>query len=372
METLAHLGQIIILNGAPRSGKSSIVTAIQETFDGVWMNLGVDVFNHATSPQYRPGIGLRPGGERLDLEPLVPVLYAALYESIAAHSHLGLNVVADVGHHDNYSQPRSILADCARRLSGLPVLFVGVRCPIDVIMQRRDAGQIGREGVYLAGTTTAPIPLPVRRWQSEVHQPGIYDLEVDTSKLTPTECATVIRNRLRGRPAPTAFARLARGAGDTEGSVEDSPATPSDCPLCSVELRPELHVTTHWRVILNRNQNLLGKCMLVLRRHETSVTALTTDEWADLHVIIRHVTSALHQAFKPDHFNYAFLQNQDRHVHLHVIPRYASARYLGALAFMDSSFPDHYVVGETRVLSEQELVEITSAVQTSMETVLLE
>lgn len=27
-------GQIVILNGAPRSGKSSIVTVIQETFDG--------------------------------------------------------------------------------------------------------------------------------------------------------------------------------------------------------------------------------------------------------------------------------------------------------------------------------------------------
>ena len=37
-------GQIIILNGTPRSGKSSIAAAIQNTFDGVWMNLGVDRF----------------------------------------------------------------------------------------------------------------------------------------------------------------------------------------------------------------------------------------------------------------------------------------------------------------------------------------
>jgi chloramphenicol 3-O-phosphotransferase len=28
------LGWIVVLNGAPRSGKSSIVTVIQETFDG--------------------------------------------------------------------------------------------------------------------------------------------------------------------------------------------------------------------------------------------------------------------------------------------------------------------------------------------------
>jgi chloramphenicol 3-O-phosphotransferase len=38
-------GWIVLLNGAPRSGKSSIVDVIQETFDGPWLNLGVDVFS---------------------------------------------------------------------------------------------------------------------------------------------------------------------------------------------------------------------------------------------------------------------------------------------------------------------------------------
>ena len=122
-------GQIIILNGAPRSGKSSIATAIQETFEGVWLNLGVDAYAHVTPSRLRPGIGLRPGGERPDLEAFVPLLYAALYETIAAHSRLGLNVVVDIGHHDAYSRPLNILPDCARRLAGLPVLLVGVRCP---------------------------------------------------------------------------------------------------------------------------------------------------------------------------------------------------------------------------------------------------
>ncbi|MCU0502603.1 MAG: chloramphenicol phosphotransferase, partial [Anaerolineae bacterium] len=60
-------GQIIILNGVPRSGKSSIAAAIQQTFDGVWMNLGVDRFMQMTPARYLPGIGLRPGGERPDL-----------------------------------------------------------------------------------------------------------------------------------------------------------------------------------------------------------------------------------------------------------------------------------------------------------------
>lgn len=72
-------GQIVNLNGAPRSGKSSIVAAIQDTFDSVRMN-----------PR--------------------------------------LNAVMDVGRNDACSVPRGILPDCARRLQGLPVLFVGVRC----------------------------------------------------------------------------------------------------------------------------------------------------------------------------------------------------------------------------------------------------
>src|SRR2546423_15008037 len=51
-------GQIVILNGAPRSGKSSIVAVIQDTFDGPWMNLGVDVFVRTVTPKrYRPGLG---------------------------------------------------------------------------------------------------------------------------------------------------------------------------------------------------------------------------------------------------------------------------------------------------------------------------
>lgn len=209
MERPATPGWIVVLNGAPRSGKSSIVAAMQEAFAEPWLNLGVDVFVRAvTPPRYRPGIGLRPGGERPDLEPLVVAMYAALYESLAAYSRLGLHVVADVGHHDAYSQPRQILADCARRLAGLPALLVGVRCPIEAIMARRNAGQAGREGGYVTGSAADPVPAPVRRWQRAVHVPGIYDLEVDTAVLSPAECAAAIRRRLDAGP-PTAFRRLA-------------------------------------------------------------------------------------------------------------------------------------------------------------------
>jgi chloramphenicol 3-O phosphotransferase len=175
------------------------------SFDGLWMNLGVDVFvRHMTPAHYRPGLGLRPGEEGHPIAPLVPTLYAALYDSIAAHSRQGVNVVADVGHHD-----AAVLRECARRIAELPALLVGVRCPIDEIMRRRNAGETGREGEYAIGSAEEPVPPPVALWQERVHVPGIYDLEVDTWLLRPDQCAASIRHRLAAAPAPDAFRRIA-------------------------------------------------------------------------------------------------------------------------------------------------------------------
>lgn len=196
-------GQIVILNGTPRSGKTSIAVAIQNRFEGVWMNMGVDRFKAMTPDRYQPGIGKRPGGERPELEPLIVTLYAGMYESIATHSRMGVNIVVDVGHHDSYAVPRGILPDCARRLRGLPVLFVGVRCPVEVVWERMTKTW-GK-----TGTLDDPVNQPVHWWCHEVHKLGIYDLEVDTSVLSSEECAELIRQRLEDGPPPTAVDRIA-------------------------------------------------------------------------------------------------------------------------------------------------------------------
>lgn len=201
-------GQIIILNGTPRAGKSSIARVIQYTFEGVWMPLGVDALMRMTPARYLPGIGLRPGGERLDLEPWIARMYATLYDSIAAYSRLGLHVVVDVGHHDAYSRPLGILADCARRLEGLPALFVGVRCPVGTILERRrEAGGYSLERRW------------AELWERAVHDPGIYDLEVDTSQLSPEACAQRIQDRLLSGASGTVLSRLARSGPGVAGAA---------------------------------------------------------------------------------------------------------------------------------------------------------
>jgi chloramphenicol 3-O phosphotransferase len=197
-------GRIVILNGTPRAGKSSIVAAMQQSLPGTWINLGVDAQNRMLPPHLLPGIGLRPGGERPDLEPMVVTLYQALYDAIAAHADRGLDVVADLGHHDFYSTPLGILPASARRLGGYQVLFVGVHCPIEIIMARRNADPQG--GFYAGGDT---VPEPVRRWQEAVHAHADYDITVDTGTSSPEQCVEAIAAALAQPPHPSAFERLA-------------------------------------------------------------------------------------------------------------------------------------------------------------------
>jgi len=97
-----------------------------------------------------------------------------------------------------------ILAAVAPLLVELEALFVGIHCPTEVVMQRRDATGWAREPRFRAGTH---VPEAVERWQAAVHDPGIYDLEIDTSRMTATQAAQAVEARMNGEP-PSAFRRL--------------------------------------------------------------------------------------------------------------------------------------------------------------------
>jgi diadenosine tetraphosphate (Ap4A) HIT family hydrolase len=110
------------------------------------------------------------------------------------------------------------------------------------------------------------------------------------------------------------------------------------CALCAPDLAPLVAEGQHWRQVLNRNQNVLGKLMVVCRRHVEAVTELTAEEWSSLHHELRRAVRALARAFAPDHLNYLILQNQDRHVHVHVVPRYLGERSFAGERFDDPDF----------------------------------
>ena len=119
-----------------------------------------------------------------------------------------------------------------------------------------------------------------------------------------------------------------------------------ECTLCDPDLGPVIAEGVDWRLVLNHNQDLLGKCFLATRRHIERVGDLTTAEWTELHERLAQVSRALELAFHPDHFNFAFLQNQDRHVHLHIVPRYKAERSFEGTVFTDPGYPGHYRIDD--------------------------
>lgn len=191
LSTESSGGVVIVLNGAPRSGKSTVAAEIVNTFDGEWINLGVDSMLAATPPELLPAMGLRPGGERRDLEPLVLQQYQRLFTQVVQTAGSGVNVAMDVGLHDGYSKPLGLADELAAAFVGLEVLLVGVHCSFEELRVRR------AETGYLSWPVGGAVPDPVRRWQVAVHRELTYDIEVDTSEMPAADCAAAVSSFLK-------------------------------------------------------------------------------------------------------------------------------------------------------------------------------
>ena len=134
----------------------------------------------------------------------------------------------------------------------------------------------------------------------------------------------------------------------------------TDCVLCQPLSDYEVHQADEWRVVVNFNQNKLGKVMLVLNRHDDDITHLSDVEVLSLWDLVRRLRSILTDLFNPDQFNYSFLMNLDSHIHLHMIPRYLTDRTLSGVRFVDSDDvprhrPDQSVLNELVSLLREKL-----------------
>lgn len=184
-------GTIILLNGASSSGKTSILKAIQQLSPIPYLDAGIDRFIWMLPKRYleRPlwddvlGLATEAGetGRRL---------FAGMHRAIAALSRQGNPVVAD-----HVLVEAAWAADCAAQFAGLPAWLVGIRCPLEVLEERE---RVRRDRTL--GQARAQF--------EKVHAACVYDLEVNTSCLSPEECARVILNRVNSGEPPAAFKRM--------------------------------------------------------------------------------------------------------------------------------------------------------------------
>jgi chloramphenicol 3-O phosphotransferase len=193
--------RVIYLNGASSAGKSSIARVLQDTLDDLYLHVPLDVFLQMVPPhgwEREGGAVMAPLQEEqgllVEFGPLCQSLFSGFHRSLAALASAGNNLIVD----DVLLEPRW-LREALEALASHEVCFVGVRCPVDMAEARERA-----RDDRIAGTA--------RGQYNQVHAHGAYDVEVDTSILTPDACAERILETQQRLPRPSAFERL-RGGG---------------------------------------------------------------------------------------------------------------------------------------------------------------
>ncbi len=202
-------GNIIILNGTSSSGKTVITKALQEILDGYYIHTGLDHYLERVPDKFNlVAEGIDPssvdgllwvtpdGGTHLTeirVGPAALRLFSGMYSAYAALAAAGNNLIID----DVIFDPR-VLQEAVRSLHPCRAFFVGVRCPYDVAERREQ-----ERGDRFHGL--------VKAHYDRVHLHGMYDLEVDTSVLTPMECAQQIKDRLECGQPPQALRTLWQG-----------------------------------------------------------------------------------------------------------------------------------------------------------------
>jgi chloramphenicol 3-O phosphotransferase len=176
--------QLIILNGASSSGKTVLCKKLQEVLDEPYIHLEEDRFVFNT---YH---------DRFLDSDLAPEIFKktmlGYYRSLKAFLSAGHNVLADTG----FYTPE-LLQACVRELAGESVWLIGVHCSVEELERRERARgdrQIGQAAEQ----------------QATIHSAAIYDIEVDTSTLSPDECARVIKTQMEALGPPKAMAALSQ------------------------------------------------------------------------------------------------------------------------------------------------------------------
>ena len=186
--SLDRTTRIVFLNGAGSAGKGSITKALQAITSEPFLHVAMDAFfemmpegmiGHPDGIVFetvedagKPSVVIRTGA-------VADRAFRGMRHAIAAMAAQGNNLIID----EVLTRPGQA-AEYAELLSPFEVFRVGVFAPLEVLETRER-----RRGDRLIG---------LARWQYDrVHRDMTYDLEIDTSRASPMDCALLIKQKFR-------------------------------------------------------------------------------------------------------------------------------------------------------------------------------
>ena len=119
-----------------------------------------------------------------------------------------------------------------------------------------------------------------------------------------------------------------------------------------------IHEYNDWVVLVRPVQITIGSLVLACKLKIENIGELPAETFAELATVTSDIESALSEVFHHDKINYLLLMMVDKHVHFHVLPRYASSSSLGGVEFEDSSWPGPPDVTQNLGLSSDQLEDL--------------
>lgn len=193
-------GRVIILNGTSSAGKTTLAMALQRVLDPPPLVLGIDFFLAMLPPIGHLGMlaeqrtNENAAGDNAPMRWIFPDeaergvaiefgetgqrLVCGMHRSVAALARAGNDVIFE-----HVLLESAWRDDLVAALDGLNVTFVGVRCSLEVVEERER-----QRGHRVIGQARGHFDI--------VHAHGTYDVEVDTSELSPEDAAKVITGHL--------------------------------------------------------------------------------------------------------------------------------------------------------------------------------
>ena len=138
----------------------------------------------------------------------------------------------------------------------------------------------------------------------------------------------------------------------------------SNCEWCNLsdeDKKYTLYEDEYWAAYLADEQDYIGRCILVLKRHVGTLSELSEDEWTDLRLIIQRIESCLKAILGADLCNWTCLlnnfykdDNPNPHVHLHCRPRYSKPVVIGDNSYIDEEFAHHYALKKPSKITDED------------------
>lgn len=177
-------GQIIILHGPSSSGKSTTAKALQELAELPFWHLSID---HLRDAGVLPDARLRRGD--FQWSQMRDAFFDGFHRSLAAYANAGNNLIVE-----HILDGPGWVSDLKRLLHPYDVFFVGLHCNL-AELQSREAARGDR-----------PIGSAELDFRS-VHNGRIYDLEIDSGRVSAAENAERILLAWQSQTRASEFAR---------------------------------------------------------------------------------------------------------------------------------------------------------------------